>query len=492
MSVDEAGPSAPPAAAASPGAPVTARLTRSRRHKVAGGVCGGLGRYFHLDPVLFRVPLAVLSVIGGLGLIAYGVAWLLIPFEGEEENEGRRLLSGRVEGPGLTALLCTLVGCGLYVASVSTRHPATWFSAMLVASVGGAAYWSRRRALAGEDERERHTGAAEAVATAPPEAQAPPARAVASWWREAGGPGGAGGAGGAGGRTMTVHGQQGNYLWGPADAATGQYAPYAGPPPTGTAHPGGPGGPWAAPPPGTPLTRRAPMPPPRRGAWLGGLVFLTAVLAGLVAMAATWFRYPLGTVLVCTFAAVLVVYGVGWLISAFFGRLGLGSVLVVVLTAVLLAGAWVLPKNITTSWTDTSWEAVAADQVADRYELGTGRGSLDLGGLVLADGETVRTTVEAGAGQITVIVPLNAEVVVHTRISAGAYTYNEAPDYETTGGPDHVWGGINSDQTDRYAPPGDVEAAGTVELTLDMGIGHVEVVRWDTVAALEPEAEMGS
>ncbi|QQN80894.1 PspC domain-containing protein [Streptomyces sp. XC 2026] len=215
MSVDEAGPSAPPAAAASPAAPVTARLTRSRRHKVAGGVCGGLGRYFHLDPVLFRVPLAVLSVIGGLGLIAYGVAWLLIPFEGEEENEGRRLLSGRVEGPGLTALLCTLVGCGLYVASVSTRHPATWFSAMLVASVGGAAYWSRRRALAGEDERERHTGAAEAVATAPPEAQAPPARAVASWWREAGGPGG------DGGRTMAVHGSRGPICGGRRDAATG-------------------------------------------------------------------------------------------------------------------------------------------------------------------------------------------------------------------------------------------------------------------------------
>src|SRR5690606_40604830 len=61
-------------------------------HKVVGGVCGGLGRHYGIDPVVFRVPLAVISVLGGMGLIVYGVAWLLIPFEDEEENEGRRLL----------------------------------------------------------------------------------------------------------------------------------------------------------------------------------------------------------------------------------------------------------------------------------------------------------------------------------------------------------------------------------------------------------------
>ncbi|MFB4196512.1 PspC domain-containing protein [Streptomyces carpaticus] len=479
MSVDE---SAPPA-------PVTARLTRSRRQKVVGGVCGGLGRYFHLDPVLFRVPLAVLSVIGGLGLIAYGVAWLLIPFEGEEENEGRRLLSGRVEGPGLTALLFTLVGCGLYVASVSTRHPAIWFSVLLVTAVGGAAYWSRRRALAGEDEPSPGgTGAAEAAATAaPPEAQAPPAPAVASWWRESAG---SGTNGTTGGGAMGVQGQQGHYLWGPADTAPGPRAPYAGATATGPVYLGKTAGPWAAPPPGTPGAVR-PLPPPRRGAWLGGLVFLAAVVSGLVVMAATWLRYPLGTVLVCTFAVVLAVYGAGWLMSAFFGRLGAGSVVVVVLTTLALAGASVLPRNITTSWTDSTWEPVAAEQVQDRYELGTGRGQLDLSGLALTGDETVRTTVEAGAGQIKVIVPWNAEVIVHTSITAGAYTYNEAPEYDSSGGPDHVWGGIRNDQTDTYPPPGGVEAAGTVELTLDMGIGHVEVVRWDRVEPA-PEAEIGS
>src|SRR5262249_9184973 len=44
-------------------------LTRSRRMKVVGGVCGGLGRYFGIDPVIFRVVLGLLALTGGVGLI---------------------------------------------------------------------------------------------------------------------------------------------------------------------------------------------------------------------------------------------------------------------------------------------------------------------------------------------------------------------------------------------------------------------------------------
>lgn len=39
-------------------------LRRSRGSKVVGGVCGGLGRYFDLDPVIFRVVIGVLAVPG--------------------------------------------------------------------------------------------------------------------------------------------------------------------------------------------------------------------------------------------------------------------------------------------------------------------------------------------------------------------------------------------------------------------------------------------
>jgi phage shock protein PspC (stress-responsive transcriptional regulator) len=43
------------------------------------GVAGGLGEYFGVDPVIFRVLFAVLSFFGGVGLLMYGLAWLLVP-----------------------------------------------------------------------------------------------------------------------------------------------------------------------------------------------------------------------------------------------------------------------------------------------------------------------------------------------------------------------------------------------------------------------------
>jgi phage shock protein C len=58
---------------------MTRRLYRSQTDKVIGGVCGGLGEYFDVDPVLVRI-IAVLLVLGhGIGLLAYIIAWILIP-----------------------------------------------------------------------------------------------------------------------------------------------------------------------------------------------------------------------------------------------------------------------------------------------------------------------------------------------------------------------------------------------------------------------------
>lgn len=59
-------------------------LRRSTSDRIISGVSGGLGEYFGVDPVIFRVLFAVLSFFGGVGLLAYGVAWLLIPDPGTE------------------------------------------------------------------------------------------------------------------------------------------------------------------------------------------------------------------------------------------------------------------------------------------------------------------------------------------------------------------------------------------------------------------------
>lgn len=54
-------------------------LRLSATDRKIGGVCGGLGEFFALDPLLFRVAFVVLAFVGGLGVLLYVVLWLVIP-----------------------------------------------------------------------------------------------------------------------------------------------------------------------------------------------------------------------------------------------------------------------------------------------------------------------------------------------------------------------------------------------------------------------------
>ncbi|MBM3303962.1 MAG: PspC domain-containing protein [Candidatus Aenigmarchaeota archaeon] len=55
------------------------RLYRSGNDKILGGVCGGLGEYFGLDPVLIRLAWILFSLVYGSGVLAYIIAWIIIP-----------------------------------------------------------------------------------------------------------------------------------------------------------------------------------------------------------------------------------------------------------------------------------------------------------------------------------------------------------------------------------------------------------------------------
>ena len=62
-----------------------APLRRSRSDRVLGGVCGGLGEFFGLKPLWFRIIFVILGIPGELpGLIPYILLWLIIPEEGAE------------------------------------------------------------------------------------------------------------------------------------------------------------------------------------------------------------------------------------------------------------------------------------------------------------------------------------------------------------------------------------------------------------------------
>lgn len=58
------------------------RLQRSRTNRVLFGVCGGLGEYLGVDPVLVRVVFLLLLFAGGIGILLYLVLAVLTPLEG--------------------------------------------------------------------------------------------------------------------------------------------------------------------------------------------------------------------------------------------------------------------------------------------------------------------------------------------------------------------------------------------------------------------------
>ncbi|MFK0292977.1 PspC domain-containing protein [Streptomyces sp. NPDC090442] len=449
-------PTAAEPTASDPAGPTPPRppLRRSRRHKVVAGVCGGLGRQWDVDPVIFRVVLAVLS-IGGLGLIFYGFAWLIVPLEGQEENEGRRLLSGRVEGSALTALLCALAGCALFLTTLGKGSMMS-FAIMVTLAVAGAAYWSRQRRRAqSEGPGSVDAATAQAVADAPPEATAPPAPNTPSWWRDP--------------RTEAL--MRRGYLWGPEDARLDiTYESTHGAPADADAGPGQPG---AAP--ASPAAARTAAPPrPVRGRAIGGRTFVLAVLAGTGTGLAVSRHAALAPSLQAGLACALAVFGLGILLSAWLGRTGGGTVFLMMLTAALLAGATALPPTITADWQRRTWTPAAPTAVQPRYAVGSGEVRLDLSQLPLTPGTTVHSAAEVGAGRLQVTLPQRTTATLHLSLGAGGIQMpgEAANDVEIVAG--------HRERTVTLAAEGLKKGErphGAVELDLKVGLGQIAVER---------------
>jgi phage shock protein C len=59
----------------------TNRLYRSQSDRMVAGVCGGLAKYFNIDPTVIRLIFVVLALAGGPGLLLYIILWLITPIE---------------------------------------------------------------------------------------------------------------------------------------------------------------------------------------------------------------------------------------------------------------------------------------------------------------------------------------------------------------------------------------------------------------------------
>jgi len=69
------------------------QLKRSATDSMLGGVCGGLGVYFGVDPNLVRLLFVILAVVPGFGVPVYLLLWLVLP---EDTPAEESTIGGRV------------------------------------------------------------------------------------------------------------------------------------------------------------------------------------------------------------------------------------------------------------------------------------------------------------------------------------------------------------------------------------------------------------
>src|SRR3954471_5961809 len=93
------------------------RLRRSSSDRVLVGVAGGLGRYFGVDPVIFRIGFGLSVFFGGLGALAYLLLAVFVPTDGDPDRAQR--FGVRLKGLGFwrglgLATIAVLVVAGLF------------------------------------------------------------------------------------------------------------------------------------------------------------------------------------------------------------------------------------------------------------------------------------------------------------------------------------------------------------------------------------------
>ena len=128
------------------------RLTRSSTDKHVAGVAGGLGRYFGVDPLIFRVAFGVSLLLSGLGILAYLALLAFLPTDDGEpawiENRSKAttivlvVVMGAI-GVSMLAPPAFILGPGLFaVAGISV------LGVILYRAFGGSARDDPARAIA--------------------------------------------------------------------------------------------------------------------------------------------------------------------------------------------------------------------------------------------------------------------------------------------------------------------------------------------------------
>jgi len=82
---------------------VEKRLYRSRSDRVIWGVCGGLARYFNIDPTIVRIIAVLLVFANGVGILVYLILTIVVPLESSEVTTSKEVIRENIEEMKATA-----------------------------------------------------------------------------------------------------------------------------------------------------------------------------------------------------------------------------------------------------------------------------------------------------------------------------------------------------------------------------------------------------
>ncbi|MGN8246562.1 PspC domain-containing protein [Cellulomonas soli] len=498
--------------APAPGAPATSNgfFAGVRRLGVVrtedrwiGGVASGLARRLGVDALLVRAVLAVSVLLGGLGLVVYGVAWALLP----EERDGRihleEMVAGRFDIGLLGAFGMTIVGLGrgtdvfwlLHVPQGLQGLAWVLFVGGLIALVVVAVNHRDGRPSAPRPTSPYGPGAPTGpygpyrpAPQGPPAGPVPPAPTAPPVTP-------------TGATSVPLTSETSSHMsatqplpvperpapqapaspYGPAPYASTPYppapsSPYGPTPHTPTATTPPPYGPTYGPYPtvGAPPVATAPKPPkpPRRGP--GGTTVGVVVALSLLGLAVLMLADRTGTfdgpVLLTAGGIAVVLAGLGIMVSGLRGRTSglLGFLAIVGL--VVLAPATAIEDG-TVTWTDgttvgstSQWTPVSRSEAEQGLSVGAGDTVADLTGLRLG-GDPVEVPISMGVGDLRIVVPEGAAVRAVVTNGAGSVTWDVDGDSQTV---DAL--GI-SDRTFETQSAQD----GQAELVLEVSLGAGEI-----------------
>jgi phage shock protein PspC (stress-responsive transcriptional regulator) len=452
-----------------------AGLFRSEERWI-GGVAGGMARRLGIDPLIVRGVLGVSVLLGGIGLVVYGLGWILLP----EERDGRIHLQQLFRGDFDIAVLA---GIAVLLSGLSFPDrvfgPWGWHEGW-----GRGAIWLAIAAVVVGliISAANRPGSQQPLPPTPPvpdEGRTPMAES---------------------GRYPTTPYPTGSYPTGSYPAPQ-QSAQGAGP--TTSLPLVGPAGPYPAqhhggqyaaqpyvrpysassPVPQVPPTAVGPQPSlppraPRQGPGAGVIGVVVALT--LLTFAVLKYSERLGTfdgpVLLTTGGIAIILLGAAIIVSGLRGRSsgGLSALAVIGIFSLLPLTAL---NDADWDW-DTDWRSgtsmgdvqLAPDTVTEAEEglsMGAGDADLDLTEVPLG-GRPVEVPIHVGAGDLTVHVPEGSAVSATIRIRAGEIGWLDEP---TTSG---VRPSMDARSFDSPA----VEAGEDADILLDInvGVGAVHVV----------------